>query len=343
MAIIFSDGCDNYTSDSHLLTNWDDYHSSVVVTSSGGRFGGGSIGALSGTQREFLTKTFPELLGTPSVTGFFNFSFKYTDASETGNIIELFNSGSSSTPQLNLGISSGTLTLYRADNTFLANQTGSSLAANTWYHIEIMFVAHDTTGRFQMKVNGVDVFDFTGDTLLSAGVNNYSVLKFGMPSAVYDDFIIYTSTGDAPTTFFGDCKITTVRPTGAGNSSDSTAVGAASRHEAVDETVSDGDTTHVTLSANDDQDLYAMGDITGTPTVHAVVVKAVCRTDSSDVRTLQNTVRSSTTEAQGTSTTIVAGSAFKTIMHPFIVDPNTASAWTAAGVNAMEAGQKMSN
>lgn len=157
--------------------------------------------------------------------------------------------------------------------------------------------------------------------------------------AIWDD----TVTGDGFAGYLGDFRVVRMLPNGAGNSSESTVTGAATRHEAVDDEFRNANTDYVTLLPNA-KDLYQYSDVTPDGPIISVVaqpsaslggsgqisVKALCRSGGVEVESPKSPRLGTVSGVYGSIS----------LTHGFGVDPATGLAWTQAGLNAAEFGVK---
>ena len=155
----------------------------------------------------------------------------------------------------------------------------------------------------------------------------------GVGASNYDDFVVTDGT------LLGDVRVDAIFPNIDGNYSQFTPSTGTSHYQLVDETTpntSDYNTSTATLN---DRDSYGMGNLTSlvSNTIHGVqVVAAAARTADTGSRGLATFIRSGSTNLDGTSKLQLASQAFTTQISE--TDPNTSSAWTLSGINAMEVG-----
>lgn len=353
MALIFVDGVDSYSVTADLTDKYDNNSDTgdILFNATAGRYGEGAI--VADDDGQWLDKIIP-LTGSAVTTDelFVSFSYKMSALSRTANqgFLALSQSGevggeaASSVDGVYLAFVAGLVTLYR-DATILA--TGSNaITAGAWNRIEIRHIVDNTSGITQIKVNGELEIDFTGDNQ-DAGLVGINVVKFGAQHTptqhTFDDIVIHNSAGDAPTTWLNDIRIETLRPDGAGASSDSTAVGAATRHEAVDDTGgNDGDTTYVSMATALDEDLYTIGNMSFSPaSITAVATTIMCRADGTTSRTIRGKVKENVTEGNGETHAVPAGADYKHVQNFFPQNPDTTAAWAETEVNAMQIGQEV--
>lgn len=213
----------------------------------------------------------------------------------------------------------------------------AGLANNNTYRIEAYFRIHDTTGRIQVKVDGVEYIDFTGDTKPGADttIDRIQIGCVGSSSTFWahgqcDNFIIDDSE------FPGDTEIRALAPGGAGAATQWTP-SAGSNYACVDEIpVSDAD--YVSVDAVNQVDTYAMGNMAaGNKIIKCVQVQA--RMNKDGTPTPQNfnlAVRSGGTNYFSADKAVPA--AYASLCHLWITNPADSAAWEKADVDAMEAG-----
>jgi len=109
----------------------------------------------------------------------------------------------------------------------------------------------------------------------------------------------------------------------------------------VSELVADADSTYVFDATVGDSDLYDMDDLPFTPlAILGVVSKLYCKKSDAGSRNGQVLVKSGATQAAGADTVLSSTYTYLSKVDP--VDPNTGAAWTVAGINALQLGQKVS-
>lgn len=108
----------------------------------------------------------------------------------------------------------------------------------------------------------------------------------------------------------------------------------------VNEALQDGDTTYVYSSTNGHEDLYDLADLTATPTsIVAVNSRMYAKKSDAGTRNAQLRVKSGATEVGGTDTAM--NTVYSWLNRVDTVDPNTSAAWTAAAINALQVGPKV--
>ena len=232
----------------------------------------------------------------------------------------------------------GTFTVSRNGTTFGATPTTPNLgiAGNTWYYLEFDYLCDDSTGAYELKVNGVTVASGTGDSR-NGGTGVLNTLVIVTPTggvAVLDWDDMYMASGS--TSFQGDCRVITAVPNSDGASAQWTPSTGTAHYAVVDEIPQNGDTDYVSSATVGHRDTYGMPALGVTGTVVGVMVQAMARKDDAGTRTLALPVRSGGTDYVDAGQPLV--STYTPIKRLLLTDPDTGSAWTVGGVNAAEVG-----
>jgi hypothetical protein len=244
-----------------------------------------------------------------------------------------------------------------ANNRFyVTDKTGSTYAANntayldTWYYLEFQWLSSDTVGTIELRQDGATVASATGrDTRYVASQRKTRFDIGGTQSvdvdAMWVDNLYYLdSTGTSNNDFLGICEVQTILPSGNGTTNTMTGSdeNQVDNYLLVDNNASAPPVTteYVESATEGHKDTYAMGDLTGTPTVYGVAAAAYAQKDASGAKFLRNVVRSGTTDYAGTSLAL-SDNTYSLVEETWDQDPDTSTAWTASGVNAMEAGQEV--
>lgn len=233
------------------------------------------------------------------------------------------------------GVQSGTV--LGTGTTQLSNASG-------FFYIEVRLKCHDTLGEVEVRVNGVTEILVTGADTRNGGTDVVNtptwVCSAGLAvTFCFDDLYICDTTGTENNDFLGDIKVETVRPTGAGNSTQFTP-SAGSNWQNVDEATYDSDTTYNASSTAGHKDTFAMANLsTVAGTVKGVQVVNVWRKDDAGTRTAKSVVRVGSTDYEGAE--VALGSSYSVGREVIELNPATGLPWTIADVNALEAGYKV--
>lgn len=260
-------------------------------------------------------------------------------ASADAILLAFFDSG---TTQVDLRVTpTGELRVTRA-GTSLGVTSGLGLVSGVWYHIGFKAVINNTTGSFEVWVNGVSKLSGSGlDTQNTANASANQVhIQSGLPAGTTYVDDLYVLDGQAGlNSFQGDLKVTALFPSAAGDRTEWTP-SAGANWQNVDEAAPDSDTTYNSSSTAAQADLYAMGDITGSPTIKAVDVLLFVRKDDAGSRTVETRIKTNTVEYGGADVSV--GDTYAYVCRTLYENnPQSGVAWTVAEVNALQAGMNL--
>lgn len=235
---------------------------------------------------------------------------------------------------------SPTVHLYRNDGTLLATGTMPSNAnpINSWIYVEVSATIADSGGTCEVRVNGTTVINFTGDTRsggTSTNIDAISQNQYDIGS-IWDDLYICDGTGSAPyNTFLGEIRIHSLSPTAAGSSTQWTP-DTGSNYSRVNE-VPYSAANYVQSGTTGHRDTYAVADLPASVgNVLAVQNNVVAKkTDVAGI-SIKPAIKSGAGVYYGGTSALTVGDT--TVMDLRTIDPNTSTAWTAGGVNALEGG-----
>jgi hypothetical protein len=308
--------------------------STADQTLSAGRFGGlcygndttaGSYGSAQNAYR-----VFPVGVGLAG-----SFGFAYNGGQVSRRVLALGQAGG-----LSLVFwhgSSNDMNVYRDDVVnWLCNSGPSSITTNNWYYIEVEFLIADVGGYVRLYIDGTLKGSFSGDTM-GASVSTMNSIRFWRYSDAYDVLVddIYLSD---KTTCLGPQRIETIRPNADAAVQWTPSTGTLN-YACVDEaTVSNTD--YVSGGSVGLQDLYDFGNLSSTPAqVNAVNLQLVGYKTDAAARAIAAAVKSGGTTNVGSDNFLTSNNIF---FNRFMeVNPVTGLPWTAADVNAIQAGPKV--
>lgn len=347
MALVFADGFDHYLA-ADILAKWTGWISGTSMANSlrispdyarppGGM---GIVFGDNGVNRG-IYKTFPTTHAS-FVSGFAFYAGATPLAMPLWAVFDSASGVPASTPQLALrGDGAGHLTIVRG-TTVIATST-NVFSLNTWYFIEIKATIHNTTGAYEVRVNGSSTGWLpaaTGQNTRGQSANNFvDIVALGTNQVAthrFDDFY-FLSAGAPNNDFLGPQKIVTLFPAGAGNYAQWSG-NYASNYTNANELAGDSDNTFNQSATANQIDSFVFDDVP-TGTIAAVQHTLLVRQDAGAARTVAPLQRSGGTDYVG-STLAVAGS-YQYLTDPRDTDPATAAAYTAANVNAAEFGYKL--
>jgi len=243
-------------------------------------------------------------------------------------------------------VTDGLLRVYRGLGTFLAAAT-TSFPPGGWHVLEWrQQMTSATVGVTEIWLDGNRVINFSGDNTGTTTIN-VQTLQLGLTSSVasatgaylaYDDIAVNDTAGTLNNGRAGDGRVVLLSPNGAGSSTQwvrgGTDTGA--NYSQVSE-LPPSMAQYVGSPTVGNRDLYTLQDLA--VAVQSInVVEAIMLAQNSDAGggSIAPTIRSGATTNE--SGTIGLSTASGYVLGRWETDPNTGAAWTAAAVNAAEAG-----
>lgn len=360
MALIFCDGFDHYAAymagstwyRDTILKKWSGQvqgqgFSSLSAEPAFARPPGGQglkFGESNGHRGIF--KTLPANLAT-FVVGF-NFYLASSGHLNTGSpLFAVFDSASgvpATTTQLDVrGDGAGHIGVYR-NGTLLGSISSNVLSLYTWYHLELKATINNTTGVYELRINGSStgwVPEATGANTRGQSSNNWinvvALEGAGVNEIWYDDFYVLDTTGSVANSFIGPQKIVTIYPNAVGNSNQWTG-NYASNFANVNEATGDGDQTFNQSNTAGHIDLFGFDDIPS-GTISGIQHSIMARQDAGAARTFRPKTRISSTNYNGTTVTLPGSHQFLT--EAVTLNPADSQAWETADINGAEFGYEL--
>ena len=234
--------------------------------------------------------------------------------------------------------STGVLHIY---STVTDTTLSYTLSLGTWYYIELLFTSGGS-GSAHVYVNGTLVGSQTGNY----GSNQIQSASFGTRYATFNANNVRQTCGMTMTSAYiandaasrGDVRVQVSTPSS--NSAVSWTPLTGSNYSEVNELPVDGDTSYVYTSTVNNQDLYGVTALTGTPaSIKAVQVRTCMRKSDTGSHGACSVISSNGTVVDGATQTL--GSSYAFGVDVYEQDPHTSAAWTAAAVDALLIGQKL--
>jgi hypothetical protein len=322
---IFIDG---YESGNHAM--WDAESNANVVSSAGLDMDGDYCLDLNFLY-EYVSKDI-----TLTDEMYFAFLYRPTNAANSEEMLCTYNGGTSLIHIVRTS-TSGVITGRSGISTLLVTGT-ASLSINTTYLIEVHIKIADSGGRIEVKVDGIQDIDFTGDTKPGADTQFDKVRLGNGPAAAYPTYAYFDNFIMDDAAWIGDTNIQAVVPTSAGNSTNWTP-SAGSNFECVDERPA-SDVDYVSINANDVVDTYTMADLSGSiDNIKCVQVQSRTRTEGAPTpANLKLVVRSGGADYVSGDKAVPASE--KSLWNLWETNPADSAAWEEADVNAMQVGIK---
>jgi hypothetical protein len=346
MAILWMDGMDGYSSITDMATRYPGTNTSIVgFYTTGGRFGGGTVSTNNASNSSYLGNVvIPHTTSAIIVGGAHNVGVGTN--SDYPMFLLMNTTTGATTNELSLRHNSGTLQLYRGGSSTLLAAATMGVAQGVWHHIEMKATIADSGGTCEVRLNGVTVITYTGDTRNStsgtAGVDRVAFGTVGSTLAaggLWDDIYVLDTTGAAANNFLGDVRINQLLPTSDSSVQFTRSTGA-SNFSCVDEGKHNTDTDYVESSTVGHIDRYGFADLPASATsVHGVQAVTWAKKTDAGTRTLRNIIYSGSGSAAGT--TIGLTTTYAAITSVASVDPDTGTAWTPTTANAATAGYEI--
>lgn len=237
--------------------------------------------------------------------------------------------------------STGDIAAIRGSTT-LGTTTTPPLAAESWNHIEMKVVCHDTTGAVEVRVNGVTVLNLTGiDTKNTAiaGVDQFAFSNgpagAAWPVTYIDDLFAWDTLGAGPVDFIGDKKVIEHFADEDGAEQDWTRSTGTASWALVDDAPPNDDTDYISAVAAGATVALKFPDLPSeVSSVIAVSFEHYSRKTDAGPADLTGKVRAGGSTGAGPSTPITT--AYTRRWDNFTVDPSTGAPFTPAAASAAE-------
>ena len=224
-----------------------------------------------------------------------------------------------------------------------SSQTLLSQIGN-WQYLEVSSQAGVSgTGTISVYLQGVQVLTLTGlslsasfDTIVLMTGANYT------PRGQYDGTYVVDDLYLANTvTPLGPVRVSTLRPSGAGASTQWTPVSGANWTQ-VSETLVDGNVSYVFSNTVGNSDLYTVNPLPVTPpTILGVSVVTFAETTDANPRSIYAQIRSGLGSTVYTGSAITLSGGYFRYDRLLTLDPYSGVAWTATGVNNSQIGPNL--
>jgi len=331
MALLFMDGFDTCT----------------AVARAAEKYVAGSIASFTTGRTGINAARNPSNLTTRTLTvsgGFIvGFAFR-TSAFGVGDICRIQEGGTTHVA-LSLDASGHLLVISGAST--LGTST-STLSVNTWYYLEIKGTVHDTTGSFEVRVDGTLFGALSGtnvDTRQGAtGIWDNVLIRQVTGNMDFDDYYVCDTSGATNNDFLGNCQIDTLLPqtdaVAAGSNASFTPSTGTDHGANVDETNPNGDTDYNSSSTPGQIDSYNYQSMGLSGTIRGVQVTPYLEKTDAGARTVSVMTRVAGTN-YAHSATFTPATAYQYNYQIFETNPNSSAAWVVSDVNGAEFGLKI--
>lgn len=340
MAVIFVDGFDTYTATTDIPRRWQYQLRPEGTSLISGRYDGQAM-RITGASAYYNVRT---ITATQTIAVGFAIKFAAWPTGLPVSFLHLMSVGdSNASNQVGLGISSGhCIEVFQGANfeddggtTLAVGETELSL--DTWYYIEIKVYVHATEGTVDVYIDGVSEVSLDEQNTkpqTAASVDRIGLVNGASGDVAFDDSYF----DDAEV--HGPRRVETLRPTADTAQKDFTASTGSDNYAMVDETTGDGDTTYVESDTVGHKDLYAMADLSETPTtIDCVQVNITVRETTAGQYNARPIMDSGGTTYNGSIGGL--GTTYADFMHRWAVNPNGSAAWSKSAVDALKAGPEV--
>lgn len=251
----------------------------------------------------------------------------------------------------------GIIRLYRmtsaggASSVLVATTPAKTWHTDEWNYIELKFKVHPTAGTVEVRVNKVVVLSYAGNTantvapVLSLAYGWDSITWSGSLSfnddtnqLRWDDRYILDNTGTNNTDYLGNVRVNCQLTTAPGDVTQMSVFGAAANWDAVNEPLLT-EVEYVYDSVMGDRDLYTMDPNVTAQNILGVQITGAHRQDDSTQLKSNLLLKTHATEYAGSDHFLAQ--TYHYYRDLWELNPNTGVGWTAAELNALQAGQKV--
>jgi hypothetical protein len=216
------------------------------------------------------------------------------------------------------------------------------LVNSNYYYVEFAVTISSTVGSVICRLDGVQLINFSGNTKNGGTNDSVDRITFNVPGGggYFDDCYICNNTGGAPyNNFLGDVRVYSLSPTAAGSSTQWTP-DSGSNYARVNE-VPYSAANYVQSNVSGNRDTYALADLPGgaVTTIYGLQNNVIAKRTDAGAIAVKPAIKSNVTIAYGTSKFLGVGDVVISDLRT--TDPDTATAWTVSGINALEAGMEV--
>lgn len=337
MTLLWIEGFDSYGTSGGLVGLAEKYPNSENVTANDTVV----TGRLSGFA--FQWENTDGILKTPAIgsadTIVTGLGYKVTAFVGTTYSLTSFIEDSGITLGINLRALDNGAFVVRRGTTVLGTSANNVINTGQWHYIELKAVIDNTSGSYELRIDGVDVLSASGvDTQAGDGLVTNVWLHGGAGTIdrQFDDWYILDGNGSVNNDFLGSRKVITIFPDGAGDQTNWTP-DSGSNFDRVNENGYDDDTSYVETATVDAEDLYNFDDLSAATSVDGVQINAIARVTDVDPLDLKLLSKTGTTTDAG-SAQAVSSVSYKNFYRILEEDPDTVAAWSVSGVDGAQFG-----
>jgi hypothetical protein len=223
--------------------------------------------------------------------------------------------------------------------------TSTTISSATFYFIELKIVFHDTTGTYEVRIDGVNEGSGTGADTVASGSAGWDSLVFGASPTTHnenvdiDDLYVCDGSGGVEDTFLGDHRVVCiVASSGSGTNTDWTPSTGTDHGALVDENPPNT-TDYNSSDTSGDRDTYNFAAVGVAGTVKALQHVNLVSAQVAGVRSVGPVSRIGGVNYDGTGTVVGSDWTFQRDIKR--VSPATSTAWTVSEIDGAEFGVKV--
>jgi hypothetical protein len=216
--------------------------------------------------------------------------------------------------------------------------TSRALRQGEWVYIELKTYTQATTGTFDIRFNGENVFSFTGTTRDGANpyISKITFMDGGINSRL-DDIYIMGNTGDTDT-YLGPIKVETLLPSADGAVSDWTPSANGDHYTLIEEQPVNS-STYVEAVSSGDEELFEYEN-TSLPSIAGIRINSDFAANGG-YNTVKHRYRSGSANSYDGTTFHILDPSPVERSEILETDPDTNSAWVNTDLNAAQFGAEM--
>lgn len=337
MALKFIEGFGSYSDTTTIGKRWDSTTSlGASVLESGRVTALGNCLGFSGVKLK--TKTFSN-----HATFYVGFAFQNVNLAPTANQMTILEFCDDADVQTFLRFNTSTQLFSVVRGSTVLGTGSTQIVTGSWYYIEMKVVANGTTGAVTLKINTVSELALTNQNTITSGdaqINNIVFRSTGNSggSGRYklDDIYILDGSGSTNNNFLGDMKVETLTVSGPGEVTNWTPPAGFDNFQSVQ---NGSNSVYNSASGSGVIDTYSFSDLAKVTTdIAGVQVSMSVRNSDSVSHTIKSVVRIASSNNLDSSAQTVSTTSFQQYYSIWEEDPDTATTWTASGVNGAEFG-----
>jgi hypothetical protein len=235
----------------------------------------------------------------------------------------------------------GSVSVRRGTANVLATSAVGVFTGSAWHYLECEVIVSDTVGRMTVWLNGVQIVTASGvDTKASASIGTFSSVRLSVVGSGSNGLLLDDLYACDDAVRLGESRVETLSPTADSGTQQWTPSTGSANYAMVDELPTNAGTDYVAAATAGLVDKYVMADLSSVPNaIHGVKSTMFAAKDDLTTRAARLNLTSGATTANGAALPLTTSYQWQDDL--YLLDPNTAAAWTASGVNALQAGPEV--